>query len=462
MEPQYRPFSEAYGFFRRIWQSIFPEPLLPRKETERKRYLIQNLIFHFRPPTVSEKTLRFSLTWGLGGMATVLVILQFATGLLLKFAYEPTPVSAYASILSLQADMPFGRLIRNLHHWCANLLVLIVFLHMLRVFFTGAFHRPRQFNWLIGLTMFGIVLMANFTGYLLPYDQLAYWAVTVSTGMLAYIPGIGEWLQEMIRSGQDIGPAALRLFFAIHTAVIPIVLATLMAFHFWRVRKAGGLVIPRAPEEEIEEKPFRVPTLPDLLLRESVVALVLIAAVTMGAVFLNAPLADPANPGLSPNPTKAPWYFAGLQELLLHLHPMFSVFVIPFLAGMALVCIPYLNYPVTTEGIWFASRRGRKLTLVAALAALIITPALVITDDVIIKPTLWFSGFTPAIRGGLIPTVVLLAAISGFFLIVKKGWRASKNEAVQAVFMLLVTAFVVLTILGVLFRGPEMKLILPL
>jgi quinol-cytochrome oxidoreductase complex cytochrome b subunit len=126
---------------------------------------------------VAERTLRFSLTWGLGGMAVVLVLLQLGTGLLLKFVFEPTPVGAYESIRAFQDRLLFGQLVRNLHHWCANLLVLIAFLHMLRVFFTGAFQSPRQFNWIIGLMMFGVVLAANLTGYLLPYDQLAYWAV---------------------------------------------------------------------------------------------------------------------------------------------------------------------------------------------------------------------------------------------------------------------------------------------
>jgi DNA-binding CsgD family transcriptional regulator len=131
-------------YFHRIFQSIFPDPLIPKSEQERKRYLLKNLILHFRPSTVPEKTLKFSLTWGLGGMAATLVLLQFVTGLLLKFVYEPTPVAAYTSILVLQNEVVFGQLIRNMHHWSANLLVLIVFLHMLRVFFTGAFHPPRQ------------------------------------------------------------------------------------------------------------------------------------------------------------------------------------------------------------------------------------------------------------------------------------------------------------------------------
>ncbi|MGD2011618.1 MAG: cytochrome b N-terminal domain-containing protein, partial [Desulfobacterales bacterium] len=147
-----RPHADP-GFFKRIRLSILSDPVIPRTDLERKRYLFRNLVLHFRPATVPVDTLRFSLTWGLGGMAAVLVLLQIGTGVLLKFAYEPTPAAAYASIQSLVAGVPFGRLIRNMHHWCAHLLVLVVLLHMLRVFFTGAFHPPRQFNWVIGLTL---------------------------------------------------------------------------------------------------------------------------------------------------------------------------------------------------------------------------------------------------------------------------------------------------------------------
>ena len=193
----------------RIWRSIFPSPLRPRTGKDRKRYLRNNLILHFRPPTVKQQTLRFTLSWGLGGMAATLVLLQMVTGILLKFIYVPTPVDAYASVQIIVNQVPFGRLIRNLHHWCANILVVVLMLHMLRVFFSGAFHAPRQFNWIIGLVLFSLVLAANLSGYLLPYDQLAYWAVTVSTGMLDYIPVLGAYLQKLIRGGTDIGPATL-------------------------------------------------------------------------------------------------------------------------------------------------------------------------------------------------------------------------------------------------------------
>ena len=447
--------------FSRIRGSIFRAPIFPQNELERKKFLLNNLILHFRPRTIPEQTLKFTHTWGLGGMAALLIILQFGTGLLLKFVYKPIPVAAYTSIQLLQNEVMFGQLIRNIHHWSANFLVLIVFLHMLRVFFSGAFHLPRQFTWIIGLGLFVLVLTANFTGYLLPYDQLAYWAVTVSTGMLEYIPFVGNQLQEIIRGGNEIGPATLSIFFAIHTAVVPVGLIILMAFHFWRIRKTGGLVIPRAPKEEIEEKPVRVPTLPNLLLREVVVALVLIAVVMVVSVSFDVPLGDSANPGLSPNPTKAPWYFAGLQELLLHFHPLFTVFIIPLVLVVALMGIPYLKYDTNTEGIWFASIKGRRMALIAGLIAIVAALMGIIADEYLIDFSACLNGVPTFFGNGLIPFALILFGCAGFYILIKHRFLATNNEAIQALFVLILVVFLILTITGIWFRGLGMKLTWP-
>jgi quinol-cytochrome oxidoreductase complex cytochrome b subunit len=443
-----------------ILRSIFPEPLRPPAASRPRRFLLRNLALHFRPTTVPRDTLRFSLTWGLGGMAATLVSLQLASGILLKFAYEPTPVAAYVSIQSIMTELPFGGLVRSLHYWCAHLLVAVILLHLLRVFFTGAFHPPRQFNWVVGLGLIGIVLSANFTGYLLPYDQLAYWAVTVSTGMLEYVPLIGGALQALIRGGREIGPQTLQMFYALHTAVLPILLFGLMAFHFWRVRKARGLVVPRPPEASVEARPDPAPTVPDLLVREIAVALVLTAVVLLLAAFIEAPLGDPANPGLSPNPTRAPWYFAGLQELLLHLHPAFAVWVIPSLAVLGMMAIPYLKYQTDTGGVWFASRPGRKMAVLAALTGIILTPLLILADE-------WRSAagprwdMPPVVSNGVLPTVVLLIALGGFYVLLKKRYGATTNEIVQSLVTLVLTAYGMLTITGVWFRGAGMTLTVP-
>jgi len=421
--------------------------------------MLRNLFLHFRPTTIPEPTLRFTLSWGLGGMAAVLVMLQFATGILLKFVYEPVPVSAYASILILQNEVPFGKLIRNLHYWGANLLVLTVFLHFLRVFFTGAFRPPRQVNWIVGLGLFALVLSANLTGYLLPWDQLAYWAVTICTGMLAYIPGIGAGLLAIIRPGDEIGPAALKLFFTCHTALIPAVFVGLMAFHFWRVRRGGGLVNPQSSAADIHADVSRVPTVPCLIVREAAVGLALIAGVMLLAVFFDAPLEGPANPGLSPNPTKAPWYFAGVQELMLHFHPLIAVVVIPVSGVLALALLPWISPGQTASGVWFISKNGRRTAGMAAAVAIIVIPILVFLDETLMKGSGRLLSFPPV--AGVIIFCLTIVGLTGWFYLLRKRMATTESETVQAVFTLLFVSFAVLTIIDIWFRGASMALTWP-
>jgi len=386
----------------------------------------------------------------------MLVFLLFSTGLMLKFAYEASPDGAYNSIVYLINQIPFGRLLRNIHRWSANGLIFVVFLHFLRVFYTSAFTAPRQFNWVIGLCLFCAVIFSNFTGYLLPWDQLAYWAITISTSMLDYIPAVGTGLKEWILGGTEPGPRTLMNFYAIHTAILPALLLFFIPFHFWRIRKAKGLVIPRSPGEEPETEEKMADAMPHLITRDVALALIVIATILIIAMFFNAPLADQANPGLSPNPTKAPWYFMGIQEILMHFHPVFALLVIPVLIVVGLLLIPYFNYEANTAGIWFCSVKGRKLSLISAVVAVVLTVAAVLLDEFFISANM--DGPANLINNGLLPFGLALAICIGFFLLMKKGFAATNNETIQAIFTLLITAFVVLTIIGIWFRGPGMQL----
>lgn len=429
-----------------------------REEPGNPHRIFKTLVFHIRPRMVAERTLRFTLTFGLGGMAVVLVTLQLFTGILLKFPYEPFPVQAYDSLIRLQAGLAFGQFIRNIHFWSANFLVGVLFLHGLRVFLTGAFRPPRRVNWIVGLSLFVLVLAANLTGYLLPWDQLAYWATTICLGMLEYIPGIGTRLQQWVMGGPQFGPATLRNFFALHTAVLPVVIVALMAYHFWRVRKAGGLVIPRSLEEVPEEKPAMVPTNPNLLLREAAVALAAIAFVLTVALLFDAPLGPPANPGLSPNPTKAPWYFAGVQEMLVHFHPTFALLIVLALALGAFFLLPYLGGGAGSVGVWFVSNVGRRTSAAAAITAGLVTPIAVILDEVVVDFAGWMPGWPQEISNGLIPTALFIGLLAGVYIVIKKAFRASRPEAVQALVVFLIVMFVMLTIICALFRGESMAL----
>jgi hypothetical protein len=177
--------------------------------------------------------------------------------------------------------------------------------------------------------------------------------------------------------------------------------------------------------------------------------------------MFNAPLEAPANPGLSPNPTKAPWYFAGLQELLVHLHPTFAVAVVPLLLAGFLAALPYWRYPADTRGIWFASRLGRRSAAAAALTALVLTPLGIVLDDFVLEPGQWLQSLPSYIGSGLLPTALAAGWVIGFYALLRIRFRVPVNEAVQAVFVLLTTALVVLTATGVWFRGQGMALVLP-
>ena len=444
------------NILQRIRLSIFPGDRQAAQHQSDHRKYFRSFLLHFRPTVVPERTLRFSLTWGLGDMATVLVFLLLGSGLMLKFVYEPFPDRAYDSILYLNGQIPFGRLLRNIHRWSANGLLLVVFLHFLRVYYTSAFLASRQFNWIIGLTLFTVVTFSNFTGYLLPWDQIAYWAITISTSMLDYIPGFGVGLKEWVLGGTDPGPVTLKNFYAIHTAVLPSLLLFTVFFHFWRIRKANGLVIPRTPDEDPNTRGAMVEAMPHLIVREVALALVVLAVILAVSMLFDAPLGDQANPGLSPNPAKAPWYFMGIQEMLMHFHPVFALVVAPLSLVVGLLSIPYVHYEAETSGVWFCSHKGRKMALTAAAVATVATIACVLLDEFVLSANM--TGPPNIINRGLLPFAIVLASCSGFYFLMKKGFKASNNEAIQSLFTLLTTSFVVLTLIGIWFRGTSMQL----
>jgi len=451
-----RPSADPpHGLWRRIRSSIFRTPLRPRTDGERKRVVLETLFLHLRPIRVPASTLPFRHTFGLGGSGLVLFLLSAITGLLLMFVYVPSPERAYDSVVALESTVPFGGLVRGVHYWSATLFVVVAALHALRVFFTGGFRGPRQFNWVLGVGLFLFVLAANFTGYLLPWDQLSYWAVTISTGMAAYVPGAGEGLKTLLRGGSGIDAATLINFYALHTTLLPLLFAFLMALHFWRVRKAKGVVRPRGPGGEERGPAGTVLFVPNLLLREVAMALALVAVVTVLGALAGAPLGARANPGMSPDPAKAPWYFVGFQELQLHFHPVFAVLVIPLTAFVAAVLLPYLRLDSDQDGIWFRSARGRRSAGRAALAAALVTPVAVVVDESLRR------GATGFWLRGVLPFAVLLTALWLLALAVRRKEGATRDEAIQAVFVACVVAFAVLTVVGMLFRGPGMALSWP-
>jgi quinol-cytochrome oxidoreductase complex cytochrome b subunit len=224
----------------RVWRSFFRHGW-PDNPLDRSLVMTSNIFFHLHPVKVNRKSLKATYSLGLG-ILTVLVFLELSlTGVLLMFYYAPAVEHAYSDIVRLQTQVPFGQLLRNLHRWGAHLMVLMVVMHMARVFYTGSYKPPREFNWVIGVFLLLFTLGASFTGYLLPWDQLAFWAITVGTSVASYAPVVGGQLGQFLLGGPEIGQEALTRFYALHVIVIPALITLLISIHLWRVRKDGGL-----------------------------------------------------------------------------------------------------------------------------------------------------------------------------------------------------------------------------
>jgi len=433
---------------------------LPETERDRARATRGTFLFHLRPIRLPARALPWTHTLGLGGSSFVLTVCLAFTGILMLLVYQPVPDVAYDSVLTLVDRVRFGDLVRGVHYWSANLLVVVLLVHAARVFLTGGYQRPRRLNWAVGAVLLGIVAASAFTGYLLPWDQRAYWAITISTGMLPYIPGIGELLQRVVRGGPEIGQDTLLIFYTFHTTILPVCLFVLAGFHFWRVRKAGGVVVPEEPAADAAEPEARPPSvmfMPHLLVREFSQALVVLAVVVVLGAFVGAPIGPRANPGMSPNPAKAPWYFMGLQELLIHLHPTFAVFVVPLAAALAFLALPFAAREGESVGRWFLSANGRRFALRAAVAGFVLTVAGVLIDEAIGAGT---GGAWAWLLRGVVPLALLGAILLALWRVARRG-GASHNEALQALVVFLAVAFVTLTLIGVFFRGPGMALSFP-
>lgn len=424
--------------------------------TVKKSRAFTNILLHLHPVVVSKESISFTRTFGLGGMAALLIVIQFITGIMLRFYYEPFPQKAYDSIVHLQNSVLFGQLIRNIHHWCGVFLVIIAFLHLLRVFFTGGFQASRKVNWIIGLVLFILIIFSNFTGYLLPWDQLAYWAITVGTSLLNYFPVIGENIRQFVLAGDEVNAKTLIIFYNFHTAVLPILLLLLMAYHFWRVRKAGGIYLPKSNEVKI-----LVPTYPNLVYREFIVALVLIATILVFSVFINASLLAKANPGVSLNPTKAPWYFAGIQELLLHFHPFVAAFLIPLTIVFLLTVLPFINLIEEPSGFWFHSDKAKQAAKYTVVISSSIALILIILSEYVPDFETLLPWLNPFISNGIIPLSIVLLILLTFYKFVKKKFSLSYLEIVQTMFVFIATSFIILTIIGIFFRGVDMALTFP-
>lgn len=232
----------------RVWRSFFRHGM-PDNPLDRSLVMTTNIFFHLHPVKVNLKSLKATYSLGLGIITAFLFISLTVTGVLLMFYYVPTIERAYVNITVLQTQVPFGQLLRNLHRWGAHLMVLAAVLHMARVFYTGAYKPPREFNWVVGVVLLILTLGASFTGYLLPWDQLSFWAITVGTSIASYEPLMGATVKKILLGGPEVGQEALTRFYALHIMVIPAILFLLISLHIWRVRKDGGLAANESKDE---------------------------------------------------------------------------------------------------------------------------------------------------------------------------------------------------------------------
>lgn len=227
-------------FNSRPWRSFFRHGW-PDNPLDRSLAMTSNVFFHLHPAKVSRKSLRWSYSFGLGVMTAILFGVLVFSGVLLMFYYVPSVERAYVAMKEIQLSVPLGQFTRNMHRWSAHLMVLMAILHMARVFYTGAYKPPREFNWMVGVVLLLLTFGASFTGYLLPWDQLAYWAITVGTNIAGYAPVAGSAMRQMLLGGTEVGQNALIRFYTLHIALLPLLITLLISLHIWRVRKDGGL-----------------------------------------------------------------------------------------------------------------------------------------------------------------------------------------------------------------------------
>lgn len=482
---------------RRIVESTFRSGK-PNTDRTRSTFIFGNLFLHLHSVRVHRWSLRWTTTYGLGIVCAAAFFITLVTGILLMFYYKPYPDVAYESIKDIHFIVPTGRFIRNIHRWAANIMVVAVILHMARTFYTAAYRKPREFNWLIGIGLLVITLALSFTGYLLPWDQLAYWAITIGAN-IAQSPrevtdalGItetfdpGEWMRLMLLGSDVVGPVALIRFYLLHVMILPLALTALMGVHFWRIRKDGGLTRPVNADQRLgppagdtypvfSEAPARtyqiaaivkgrtpqvgngpentVPSMPHLFYAELGLLMLTAFLCLAFSVVWDAPLKEIANPAVPENPAKAPWYYLGLQEMV-----SFSAFMggfgIPAIVLIGLGLIPFVEREESGTGEWFGGPGGWPLARTSALfglGAAIVVEAVAIRFGWIRE---WFPDAPQLLITFMNPGTVLTLVYASYSVWLIRRFQSTRAGAV-GLFTCFLCGFIVLTIIGAYFRGPN-------
>ena len=309
------------------------------KQFLNERLPLEALDTHLRKPLPKHINLLFSL----GSLAMFLLLLQAVTGAFLAFYYSPSPEHAHNAVTYISEEVPFGAFVRGLHHWGASAMVIIVVLHLLRVVLYSSYKAPRELTWIFGVLLLLIVLGFGFTGYLLPWDEKAYWATVVGVEIASTAPGLGDFVAKVMRGGSEIGAVTLSRFYALHTIWLPWLAFGLVGVHLFFVRYYGSSGTPKnTPEEMKTGKPFY----PHQVFEDVVGMLILFIVLAAAALFVPVPLedvADPTNADYDPRPE---WYFLFLFQLLKYFQGPFEIigtFVIPTVGMLLLLFLPFLD-----------------------------------------------------------------------------------------------------------------------
>jgi ubiquinol-cytochrome c reductase cytochrome b subunit len=298
---------------------------------------------------------RSARTYYLGGITLFFFIVQATTGILLSLYYQPTPDTAHTSILFIMNEVNFGWLIRSIHRWSATCMVLFCVLHLLRIFIQGAYKPPRQMTWAIGIVLLVVTLAFGFTGYLLPWDQRAFWATTVGTEIAGAVPLVGQELLTFLRGAADVTARTLTRFYGVHVLVLPVALVTALAVHLVFVHQQGLADPTRGVEAQdkgtagvapapglVQQKKNLLPFFPNYVLDEIIAWYVMLAVLIVLASIIPAGLEAPADPLHTPEHTKPEWYFLFLYQGL-KIVPRTVGVVAPFVGGLLLLVLPFID-----------------------------------------------------------------------------------------------------------------------
>ncbi len=333
-----------------------------------------NFYLHLHPATIPADQARFSYTLAAGGLAVFFSLVLLITGVLVSYYYQPSPPDAAATIQTINTLVPNGDLVRSIHFWSAQLLVVTLMVHLVRVILTGAYAPPRRFNYLLGLSLLVLALLLDFTGYLLRWDEGIRWALVVGTNLLKTIPLVGDSLYRFVIGGARPGAASLIRFYSWHIYGLTVIFSAVAIWHIFRVRRDGGISAPPPAHRESRE---RIPR--SALIRQEVLALLLASgALLLLSALAPAPLAKPLISGANPTgDSGAPWFFLWIQETLKIGDPFLWGVGLPLLAVILLGLLPFALPNAAPEewGIWLpeGNRLGQLIGLVIIALIFLLT-----------------------------------------------------------------------------------------